>query len=190
MPPLIKKLNKKVSGFIDKVKSSTSRSPKEDSPNPAPALGGDAAAESAANLTEPVAEPVPDPTSAPGADSAAESAFNLAGQIAQSVSVPMPPHEADPAAESTAGLTGHDAEQATPVDQIATSAEGSHGASSRTPVTCWDRAFQKLQEMNKQVYDDLQAIADYKQVNAPSSIQVTLYAPASNARANVQGEKS
>lgn len=131
---------------------------------PAPAPGGDAAAESAANLTEPVAEPVPDPTSASGADAAAESAVNLTWQIAQSVSVPTPAHEVDVTEDSTAGLTGHDAEQATPVDQTATSAEESHGARSRTPVTCWDRAFQRLQETNKQVYDDLQAIADYKQV--------------------------
>ena len=191
MPSLIKKLKKKGSSFIDEVKSSTSRSPKEDpsittpasgadaieeprasvvghqgeaASVPTPAPGGDAAVESESNLSEPVAEPVPDPTLAPGADAAAESEVNLTGQAAQSVSVPTPAPEADATVDSTAGLTGHDAEQATPVDQVVTSAEESHGTSLRTPVTCWDRAFQRLQETNKQVYDDLQTIADYKQV--------------------------
>lgn len=120
------------------------------------------AEQTTANHRPPVAHAVV----APGADSAGrDQAQQTPGHVTPAPQAAAPsPAAATPhgTAAPQTGSAGHDGGQIIPSGLVAAAAPSSANARSKS---CWDKAFEALKESNRKVYDDLQAIKDYKTVN-------------------------
>ncbi|MCJ1470964.1 hypothetical protein MMC07_009612, partial [Pseudocyphellaria aurata] len=127
---------------------------------PETSLVANSAEQTTANHRPPVAYNVV----APGADSAGrDQAQQTPGhatpvpQAAAAAPAAAAPHGT---AAPQIGSAGHDGGQTTPSGLVAAAAPSSANAWSKS---CWDKAFEALKESNREVYDDLQAIKDYKE---------------------------
>lgn len=125
-------------------------------------LVANSAEQTTANHRPPVAHAVV----ASGADSAgrdqAQQTPGHATPVPQATAAP--PAAAAPHGTATpqTGSAGHDGGQTTPSGLVAAAVPSSANARSKS---CWDKAFEALKESDRKVYDDLQAIKDYKLVN-------------------------
>ena len=91
------------------------------------------------------------------------AAFQVTEQIAIQ-RLPLATRDLDAAPNSDDELAGKYPQHAITTGQItaATSRRQNTGQDAR--ITCWDKALQALRGSNKEAYDDMQAIADYKMV--------------------------